>query len=182
MRRYAITAIGTNAPCTAASVTEVLHNHDCDIGDSIMTILDNVCVMTLIITLPKRKRLSLIIKDLNNLQESNLTAINIDELTEPRYRAGRRASNFIFTLRGKDRPGIIPDTCALLCRLKVNINWLESMLVEGDKARLCILVAEGTTPEKASINEVGAELKALAKKLEMTPEITSIGPTQEDLP
>src|SRR4030067_2096478 len=143
MKRYALTAIGPDRPSTAASVTNILHSHDCAIGDSNMMLLDNEFVITLILTLPKRKRLTTVRNDLNKLLDSTITAVNIDELNLVKTHGESPLSDFIFTLHGKNRPGIIHRTCDLLHRLGVNIQSLESMVVHGEKSELYIAMLEG---------------------------------------
>ncbi|OGQ07882.1 MAG: hypothetical protein A2W38_02340 [Deltaproteobacteria bacterium RBG_19FT_COMBO_58_16] len=182
MKRYALTAIGPHRPSTAASVTDVLHKHDCAIGDSNMMLLDNEFVITLILTLPKRKRLSTIRKDLDKLLGSTITVINIDELPAATTHGESPLSDFIFTLHGKNRPGIVHLTCDLLYRLGVNIQSLESMVVHGEKSELYIVMLEGMTPEGSTIKKIEPRLRALARKLGMDPSVTPIGPANPGEP
>jgi len=167
MKRYALTAIGPRWPGTAASVTGVLHSHGCAIGDSNMMLLDNEFVITLILTLPKRKRLAAIRKDLDKLLDSTITAVNIDELPAPKAHGDSPQSDFIFTLHGKNRPGVIHRTCDLLGCLGVNIKSLESMVVHGEKSELYIVMVEGRTPEGSTLDKIAPRLRALARGLRM---------------
>jgi len=167
MKRYALTAIGPHGPSTAAAVTNVLHSHDCAIGDSNMMLLDNEFVITLVLTLPKRKRLTTVRNDLDKLLDSTITAVNIDELSAPKTHGESPHSDFIFTLHGKNRPGIVHRTCDKLYRLGVNIQSLESMVVQGEKSELYIVMVEGTTPEGTTLEKIEAKLRELARGLRM---------------
>ncbi len=164
MRRYALTAVGADRPGIAAAVTEVLYAHKCDIRDSNMMLLDDEFAIALIMTLPGRKKRSTVENDLKQLKQSENITVNLNEI--PEKSAGESpASDFIATLHGKNRPGIIYRVCALLHGLGANVTNLESKALDVEGKGLYVLVVEAATPEGVPAKKVLGRLKTLAKRL-----------------
>jgi glycine cleavage system transcriptional repressor len=173
MKRYALTAIGPDRPGMAAAVTEVLNRHKCSIGDSNMMTINSEFSITLIMTLPKGKRITTILKDFKELEKSDHITVNINGLP-PDKGTKSPLSDFMVTLHGKNRPGIIYRATKVLAGLGVNITNLESKAVSGKNSELYLLVIEAATPEGMELKKIEGKLKALAKTLKLKMEMKPI--------
>lgn len=173
MNRYALTAIGPDRPGVAAAVTEVLYRHKCSIGDSNMMTINSEFSITLIMTLPKGKRLTTILNDFKELEKAENITVNINGLAPDR---GTKSplSDFMVTFHGKKRPGIIYRAAKALAGLGVNITNLESKAVSGKKSELYLLVIEAATPEGMELKKIEGKLKTLANALKLKMEMKPI--------
>ena len=68
MKRYALTAIGRDRPGIVAAVTKALYEHDCNIEDSSMTILEDEFAIILIMSMPEKSNTDSLLKDIKNVE------------------------------------------------------------------------------------------------------------------
>jgi len=167
MRRYALTAIGRDRPGIVADVTKALYDHDCNLEDSSMTRLEDEFAIILIMSAPEGMDENAISEDLVKTERKTGLTIHLKELDE-KAPAGGELSNFIITLHGADKTGIVYRTAEALRKWKVNIVDLETSIVGSGREKVYIMVMEVRTPDEADSKEIKKELKELATELGVT--------------
>ncbi len=166
MRRYALTAIGRDRPGIVAAVTKALYEHDCNIEDSSMTILEDEFAMILIMSMPEAKSPEALLRDLKKAEKEMGLTIHLKEIGKESAPRGRQ-SNYIITLHGADRAGIVYRTASLLSTLGVNITDLETTVTGGAK-KAYIMVIEVFVPGTVDVKEIEKEFKTLGETLGVT--------------
>ncbi len=172
MKRYALTAIGRDRPGIVASVTKALYEHDCNIEDSSMTILEDEFAIILIMAMPEDKDPASLGRALKAVEKSMGLTIHFKEIPE-RTKAPAPASNYIITLHGADKAGIVYRCAEALSRHNVNITDLETKVVGGEK-KVYIMVMEVWTPAGADIKGLERELDSISRSLGVTIRIKPI--------
>lgn len=172
MKRYSLTAIGRDRPGIVASVTKALFEHDCNIEDSSMTILEDEFAIILIMSMPEDKDPASLRKALKAVEKEVGLTIHLKEIPE-RTKAAPPQSNYIITLHGADRSGIVYRCAEALSRHGVNVTDLETKVI-GDEKKVYIMVMEVWTPEGADIKGLEKELDSLGKTLGVTIKIKPI--------
>ncbi len=175
MKRFALTAIGRDRPGIVAAVTRALYEHRCNIEDSSMTILEDEFAMILIMTMTERENLHPLRTELESIEESMNLAIHLKEIPpELGEGAKRPLSNYIITLHGADKSGIVYKTAALLSEKGINITDLETKILGEDKKRIYIMVMEVFVPSSVDTKKVEYELANLGRTLGVTIRIKPI--------
>lgn len=165
MGRYALTAIGRDKPGIVAAVTKALYEHDCNIEDSSMTILEDEFAIILIMSMPSTGEGKLL-KDLKEVERSMGLMIHLKEIPK-QAEAMAQPSNYIITLHGADKAGIVYKTAEILSKMGLNITDLETKVIGGDK-KVYIMVMEVYSPTETDIKKVEEELKKLSESLGVT--------------
>src|SRR3989304_3299710 len=173
MKRYALSAGGRDRPGIVAAVTKALYEHDCNIEDSTMTILEDEFAIILIMTMPDKADLNSLLKDIRKAEKEMGLAINIKEIP-PRAKPSAQGSNYIITLHGADRAGIVYRTAKLLSDMGINITDLETKAVQGEEEKVYIMVLEVYAPKDILIKRLEEEFKELEKTLGVTIKIKPI--------
>lgn len=174
MRRFALTAIGRDRPGIVASVTKVLFEHDCNIEDSTMTAIEDEFAIILIMSMPDRGDAASLEAGLRALEGSGLT-IGLSELGE-RHREGP-PGNFLITLHGADRAGIVYRLTAALASFGVNITDLETKVV-GAPMKVYIMLLEVYCPDDADMEGLKRSLASLEGELGVTIRIKPVEETE----
>jgi glycine cleavage system transcriptional repressor len=172
MKRYALTAIGRDTPGIVAAVTKALFEHDCNIEDSSMTILEDEFAIILIMSIPENMDISALSKDLKAVEKSVGLTIHLKEI--PKRSAARgQASNYIITLHGADKAGIVYRCADALSRFGINITDLETKVI-GDEKKVYIMVMEVYSPKEADLKNLEKDLSRLGESLGVTIKIKPI--------
>jgi len=172
MKRYSLTAIGRDRPGIVASVTKALFEHDCNIEDSSMTILEDEFAIILIMSMPEEKDPASLRKALKAVEKAVGLTIHLKEMPE-RTKAPAPASNYIITLHGADRSGIVYKCASALSKYGVNITDLETKVIGGEK-KVYIMIMEVWSPEGADIKGLEKELDSIGRSLGVTIKIKPI--------
>ncbi|MFQ5464465.1 MAG: glycine cleavage system protein R [Thermodesulfobacteriota bacterium] len=173
MRRYALTATGRDRPGIVAAVTRVLFEHDCNIEDSSMTILEDEFAIILIMAAPEEIDEASLAADIQKTEEETGLTIHVKELGE-KARAPAARSNYIITLHGADKSGIVYRTAALLAGHGVNVTDLETTIVGPGDEKVYIMIMELHAPEAVDVGAIEEELGGLAGELGVTIKIKPI--------
>lgn len=169
MKRFALTAVGRDRPGIVAAVTKALYEHRCNIEDSSMTILEDEFAMILIMTMPERENALPLRTELEAAEKSMGLAIHLKEIPrEKGTEAKRPLSNYIITLHGADKAGIVYKTATLLSEKGINITDLETKILGEDKKKIYIMVMEVYAPSSVNTDKVADELANLGKALGVT--------------
>ena len=164
MRRFALTAIGRDRPGIVAAVTKVLYEHDCNIEDSSMTSLEDEFAIILIMSMPEEGDPIGLIKGLKALEDTGLT-VNVKEIGE--RQKDSPPGNFLITLHGGDKAGIVYRLAALIASFGLNITDLETKVV-GSPVKVYMMFMEAYAPEGADIPGLEKEFGRLEDELKVT--------------
>ena len=170
MKRFALTAIGPDRPGIIAAVTKALFEHDCNIEDSSMTSIEDEFSIILIMSVPSGGDAARLEAGLRDIERSMGLSIHFKELGD-RGKEGP-PGNYLITLHGADKAGIVYKTTELLARMEVNITDLETKVIGPPPVYLMLI--EAYIPEDANISLLEEELSALERALGVTISIKPI--------
>ncbi len=169
MKRFALTAIGRDRIGIVAAVTKALYEHRCNIEDSSMTILEDEFAMILIMTMPEKGNVKPLRAELVGVEKSMGLTIHLKEIPwEKGVEAKRPSSNYIITLHGADKAGIVYKTAALLSEKGINITDLETKILGEEGKKIYIMAMEVFVPSSVDIKKVEDKLTDLGKTLGVT--------------
>jgi len=174
MKRFALTAIGRDRPGIVAAVTGALFKHSCNIEDSSMTILEDEFAMILIMTMPERENVKPLKMELESVEKSMNLTIHLKEIPRQPGTGARPLSNYIITLHGADKAGIVYKTASLLSEKGINITDLETKILGEEKKKIYIMVLEVFVHSTVDTKKVEDELSSLGKTLGVTIRIKPI--------
>lgn len=164
----ALTAIGRDRPGIVAAVSRILFEHGCNIEDSSMTILRGEFAMILIILIPDRRGAGRLESAFRAMARRMKLFMSLEELPPaPRARPGRRMGSCIISVLGSDRPGIVYRVSTLLAGRGANITDLNTRLIGTEKNPVYAMVIEARTPPRLDSGRLGADLKKLARKMQV---------------
>lgn len=162
-----ITAAGPDRPGIVAGITRVLHQTGCNIEDSSMTRLRGEFAMMLIVRLSSKPGLKEIQRRLKKVQRTLGLSLLLKPLSraESRRDAGKAGRDYMLSVYGADRPGIVYRVTRLLASYGVNITDMNTRVVGSLKAPIYVMVLEVELPARAKVPEVRSGLLKLRKKL-----------------
>ncbi|MDR3112091.1 MAG: transcriptional regulator [Elusimicrobiota bacterium] len=162
-----LTAIGKDKLGIVSTVSKVLADKNCNIEDSTMTILFGHFAMILIITLPKKLSVSTLFSQL----KKNTAPLGILLSYSPiNYVLKKKiiADNFIISVYGSDKTGIVYNVCQYLANKKINITDVQTSLLKNKNTKVYIMIIETEIPKKLGIEIISKELNVLAKNLDVS--------------
>lgn len=160
---YAITVIGKDKPGIVANVAKVLYEQEFNIEDSSSTFLRDQFSMILIVSnknniglLELKKSFASIRKDL----ELSISIRNIEvlDIKKPYLK------NYMISIYGSDKPGIVYYITKKLSELEINIVDLRTR-ISGAKKDIYIMILEVEIPKSISINTVNEMLKEICEQM-----------------
>ena len=166
MNRFVIiTAAGPDRPGIVAGITQVLYQTGCNIEDTSMTLLRGEFAMMLIVRLPQKSGLAKIKHQLEKAQ----TALGLSLLLKPlSSREAHRNQqpvrrNFILSVYGADKPGIVYRVTKLIASYGINITDMNTRVIGPRKAPIYVMVMEMEIPLRVKIKTLTAKLQKLKK-------------------
>jgi len=170
MRRFALTAIGRDRSGIVASVTKALFEYDCNIEDSTMTSLEDEFAIILIMSMPPGSDAQGLLGELKALEGAGLT-VSLSELGERQKESP--PGNYLLTLHGGDKAGIVYRLASLLASSGINITDLETKVV-GAPQRVYMMLMEAHVPEGVDVAGLQRELSRLEGELNVTIKLRSL--------
>lgn len=155
---HAITVLGHDRPGIIAGTTDRLAQLGLNIEDTSMTLLRGHFAMTLICA--GDVAADVLEGALAALQEDGSLTVTVREVPHEEVPAGRM-TQWMLTVHGGDRPGIVSAICAEIARVQGNITDLTTRLA-GD---LYLLVAEVSLPESVDLPALESAIKSVATEL-----------------
>lgn len=158
MTVLAVTVLGHDRPGIIASVTQVLAELGGNLEDSSMTLLRGHFAMTMVVSTEAAE--DVVAQRLRDeLAGSNLV---VSVLALPAEDvAAATGTDYLLSVHGADRPGIVSAMAALLAARGGNVIDLTTRLAGS----LYVLVAEVVVPRDVDVVELEAELTAKAREL-----------------
>jgi len=159
----AVTAVGADRPGIAAAVAKVLFEYGGNLEDSRMAILGGHFAMMLIVSLPAgtdAKALEAALGEPAKKLDLIATVRPVAE-SPPEHADG---TQYVVTVYGADKPGIVYRVCGALASHGVNVIDLATRVVPGGQP-VYVMIMEATVPAGADAAEIEADLKTLAAEL-----------------
>lgn len=173
MKRIALTAIGRDKPGIVAVVTKALFDHNCNIEDSSMTILQDEFSMILITKAPPEVDLETLQYDLKAAGAHMGLTVNIKEMSPVPSQAAA-APTHLLSVTGADQSGIVFRTSELLAQWNVNITDLSTKILDIKDQNVYIMMMEVFLPAELDSDCFGERLDTLAKALGVEISLKSI--------
>jgi glycine cleavage system transcriptional repressor len=170
MNRFVIiTAAGPDRPGIIAGITRVLYQTGCNIEDTSMTLLRGEFAMMLIVRLPQKSSLAKIKHQLEKVQ----TVLGLSLLLKPlsarearrNQRPGRR--NFILSVYGADKPGIVYGVTRLIASYGINITDMNTRVIGPRETPIYVMVMEMEIPSRVKVKTLTARLQKLKKTVKV---------------
>lgn len=164
--QVAVTAVGANRPGIAAAVTEILFDHGGNIEDSRMAILGGHFAMMLIVGLPDDADPTALERALLPTTEELDLLVSVRPVAHATAEPQAGAEEFVVSVYGADKPGIVSKVSRTLADHGINITDLATRVVEGDPAVYVVLM-EVVVPAGADTAVIDADLKLVGADLDV---------------
>ncbi|MGH2783973.1 MAG: glycine cleavage system protein R [Actinomycetota bacterium] len=165
--QVAVTAVGADRPGIAAAVTKILFEHRGNIEDSRMAILGGHFSMMLIVGLPDGADAGTIEQALQGPAKDLDLLVSVRPVAQQATtEAPAGAEEYVVSVYGADKPGIVFRVSETLARHDVNITDLATRVVEGDPVVYVVLM-EVVVPRHADTAAIDADLKLVAGDLDV---------------
>lgn len=165
MKRFALSASGADRPGILAAVTKAVFERGLSIEDSAMTVIDGELSLLLIVSGKEGFDERAFHKDIQNIQQSTGVSLLLRELTARALRK-KQQSNYIITLHGPDRAGIVYRTAEFLTNMGANITDLEVRTLSSGRGRPAyIMIIEVYSPVRSDIKKLEEGLASIGAGL-----------------
>ena len=164
--QVAVTAVGADRPGIAAAVTKILFEHRGNIEDSRMAILGGHFSMMLIVGLPEGTDPATIEQALQGPAKDLDLLVSVRTVTHATAEPAAGAEEYVVSVYGADKPGIVFKVSETLARHAVNITDLATRVVEGDPPVYVVLM-EVVVPGTADTADIDADLKMAGADLDV---------------
>lgn len=165
MKRFALSASGADRPGILAAVTKAVFERGLSIEDSAMTVIDGELSLLLIVSGKEGFDERAFHKDIQNIQQSTGVSLLLRELTARALRK-KQQSNYIITLHGPDRAGIVYRTAEFLTNMGANIIDLEVRTLSSGRGRPAyIMIIEVYSPVRSDIKKLEEGLASIGAGL-----------------
>jgi len=162
---YVVSAFGRDRPGIAAAVSKALYETACNIEDSSMTILRGNFAILLVVRAPDTLSLARLREKLRPVAADKDLVLHADRCSpEAPRRPGEAGGQYLVSVYGADRPGIVYRVTARLAADQVNITDLSTRVV-GDKPPLYIMLMEVEVPAQVDMSRLERDLIEEAKRL-----------------
>ncbi|HEX9683095.1 MAG TPA: ACT domain-containing protein [Acidimicrobiales bacterium] len=163
MPHYAISAVGRDRPGIVAAFTEALAEAGCNLEDTSMTILRGHFAMMLIVATPDTTGdgIAAAVGEPAARHQLVTSVLPIDD-DVPESLAGHE---FVVSVYGADRPGIVAAITRLLADRGVNVVDLSTRVIGDPDRPVYAMVLEVTVPDRVDVDELATALGAEAHRL-----------------
>ena len=164
MSHFAVSALGADRPGIVAGVTGVLVDVGCNLEDTSMTILRGHFAMMLVVAGPDdlsadrlEDALAPVAAELDLVMA--VRAIADDVPTSP------VGDDWVVSVYGADRPGIVHQVTRLLAERGVNVVDLSTKVIGDPDRPVYAMVLEVTLPKGTEPSDLEGDLRRLAEEL-----------------
>lgn len=170
MKQALLTVSGKDRPGIVSAVTEVLFRNGVNLEDVSMKNLEGEFAMMLILSYPALKKFEKLGVYLEQLAvKENLVIHWVDlgrrNLKRGADRHGRGTVQYLISIIGKDKTGIVFRVSQILAKYNVNITDLQSQVIGHGKKALYAMLIEVDVPVKLKMSALQRQIAALSKKI-----------------
>lgn len=173
---FALTAIGRDRPGIVAGLTEILFKLGCNLEETSMTRLRNDFAMILLISAPDRITEEVLRRELKPVSQKLGLTMELRTLNDDEIAVADSAveSNYIVTITGIDKPGIVYRITDLFARTNINISELETQIGDKDGQPLYAMFLEIYLPDDMDIDALSGHISRLGTELDVDVSIEPI--------
>jgi len=168
-RIVTLTAVGLDQPGIVAGVTKVFYALGCNLEESSMNILRKDFAMIMLIAVPKDISIKTLSEKLQPVTDNFSLSLNIRELSKEEMQepAQEITPNYILSIYGTDKPGIVFEVSQSLAAEKINITDLQTQITHSEQQPLYALILEIEMPEQIEENMLRNRLENLCADLKV---------------
>jgi len=166
-RIVALTAVGADKPGIVAGVTGALYRLGCNLEETSMTLLRRDFAMIMLISVPDTLSIGQLKENIKPTIDQLGLSLNIRELSdeEKQLPCAFGKPNYILSIYGIDKPGIVYKVSEILAQKKINITDLETQTTQSGKKNLYALILEIYVPENIPADTLKSELTQVCRNL-----------------
>ena len=166
MKKIILTVLGQDHPGIVSEVTGVLFKAGCNIEDSSMTILEGEFVMLLVVSLPAKMTPKALQTLFGAVGKKMKLTVNMKDFSGPsKKREGLDEKNYIISVIGADKPGIVHRVTKHLADHNINITDVQTKQIGEGKKQVYAMILEIHLPSWVNPNDLDSELTALGESL-----------------
>lgn len=158
-----LSAIGKDKTGIVSSISKVLFELGCNIENSTMTLLSGQFAMILLIAYPKDADVSKIKTKLKHALKDTGLSFSINEI-DNNSKNIQTFGDYVISLYGADKPGIVYNISKYLASKKVNITDVQTSII-GVKDKVYVMLLEIQLPKKVTADDIKSQMKLLSKEL-----------------
>lgn len=161
-----ITGAGRDRVGIVAELADFLFKLGCNLLDSSMTLLRGEFALILMTTLPENLSVDDLRSGLLKLQDKLALNFSVRELAQEELQEQTNDSfQFIMSVYGADKPGIVAGVTKELAQLKMNITDVQTKSVQQDKGEIFVMMLELSSVQELRAAELQERLTSFASKL-----------------
>jgi len=164
MNKIILTVLGEDRPGIVADVTKLFFDIGCNLEDSSMTILEGEFAMLVIVSIPEEMSNEKLKEHLKKLESKGLY-VNIRKYEVKGVNKKVALKNYIISVIGADKPGIVHQVSQQLADRKINITDVETKKIGEGTKTVYAMIIEAVLSESININEIEKELMEISKQL-----------------
>jgi glycine cleavage system transcriptional repressor len=165
MRTVVLTGVGRDRVGIVAELTQLLFEVGCNLLDSSMTLLRGEFAIIVMAEMPDEVTVSRMETDLARVEKQLGMKVHVRELTAAELIDEPRSDNqFIVSVYGADKPGIVAHVTKALARANINITDVQTKSM-GIVNKLFVMILEVTAPDTASFEILQQQMHALATEI-----------------
>ena len=161
-----ITGAGRDRVGIVAELASYLFSLGCNLLDSSMTLLRGEFALILMTTLPENMTVDDLRVKLEHLQKKLVLNFSVRELAaEELAEQDESGCQFIISVYGADKPGIVAGITSKLAELNMNITDVQTKSVKETSGEVFVMMLEVSSPEQIPASALQADLVAFTSKL-----------------
>ncbi|MCP5463213.1 MAG: hypothetical protein H7A34_08650 [bacterium] len=175
-RIIALTALGYDQPGIVASLTECLYNAGCNLEESSMTLLRRDFAIIMLITIPADMSTEHVYQCITPAIDKFRLTVNIRGLmgNELEEASADNPSNYVLSIYGLDKKGIVYKITSVLARMMVNITGSETHTKTDGSKTIYSFFLEIFVPFKCSIETLKKNLADVCRELSVDFSLTAV--------
>lgn len=164
---FLINASGKDRPGIVAGLTQVLYGLGGNIEDSTMTRLGGEFAMMLIVSVPAAVSGPKLQKEFRSLEKKLSLRVESQPVSAALAHGPRAEPQYLISVYGADRPGIIFQVAQALAKRRVSITDLQTQSITRGGSSLYVLLLEIRIPAGLDMDDLRSELDRLRQSLQV---------------
>jgi glycine cleavage system transcriptional repressor len=165
---FLLAAFGKDRPGIVAGVTGVLFEHGANLEDASMTRIGGEFSMMLVMSLPKNVSAPRWEKNFKALERKLGLQVSVKSIAPAiAHRAKQAPAQYLITVYGSDRPGIVYHVTRALAERKASITDLQTKVVGSAKKPVYMMLLEIQIPASLDMEDIRSALDQLRQDLQV---------------
>jgi glycine cleavage system transcriptional repressor len=165
---YLLTAFGKDRPGIVAGVTGVLFEHGANLEDASMTRIGGEFSMMLVLALPTGVSAPRLEKSFRGLERKMGVQVSVKPIPSAVARRSKGIpAQYLITVYGADRPGIVYGVTRALAERKVSVTDLQTKVIGSAKKPVYMMLLEVQVPASLDMDDLRSALDQLRQDLQV---------------